>query len=456
MKQAQNTLSIRMIKGSNILMVTLPFLLCWFGFYETRLPSLWGLEENILLLLLFAGAYSLFARIYKAFQVSVKKVPEAIYSQTLAAILADGLIFVVNWLINYQMPPVLPMMRVLLLQIVLTVVWTAAAHKWYFNTFPPRKTAIVFAARPGMEKLIEYYSLERKYDVKMTLSPEECLANPQVLRSMDTVFLSGLACRERNMILKYCILHNIQVLLIPCIGDVILQGSAMTHLFHLPVLAVGQYAASPEYLLVKRLMDIFLSLTALLLLSPLMVLIALAIKLEDHGPIFYTQERLTRDGAVFRIYKFRSMRVDAEKDGVARLSTGENDDRITKVGRIIRKLRMDELPQLLNILQGTLSVCGPRPERPEIAAQYTEEMPEFDLRLQAKAGLTGYAQVYGQYNTSPYDKLLMDLIYIAHPSILMDLKIMLATIKVLFLPESTKGIEEGQITAQIQEAEEHV
>ena len=141
------------------------------------------------------------------------------------------------------------------------------------------------------------------------------------------------------------------------------------------------------------------------------------------------------------------MRVDAEKDGVARLSTGENDSRITPVGKIIRACRVDELPQLFNILKGDLSIVGPRPERPEIASQYCEEMPEFALRLQAKAGLTGYAQVYGKYNTTPYDKLTMDLMYIAHPSIVEDLKIMLATVKILFLPESTEGIAEGQTTA---------
>lgn len=156
---------------------------------------------------------------------------------------------------------------------------------------------------------------------------------------------------------------------------------------------------------------------------------------------------MTKNGKYFDVLKFRSMRVDAEKDGVARLSTGDKDDRITPVGRIIRKVRIDELPQLLNILQGAMSVVGPRPERPEIAAQYEEELPEFALRLQAKAGLTGYAQVYGQYNTTPYDKLQMDLMYIANPSFLEDIRICFATVKILFMPESTEGIAKGQITA---------
>ena len=141
------------------------------------------------------------------------------------------------------------------------------------------------------------------------------------------------------------------------------------------------------------------------------------------------------------------MRVDAERDGVARLSTGENDDRITPVGRVIRKTRIDELPQLLNIIKGDMAIVGPRPERPEIAEQYEKELPEFALRLQAKAGLTGYAQVYGKYNTTPYDKLQMDLMYIAKPSILEDFRIIFATVKILFMAESTEGVQEGQTTA---------
>jgi lipopolysaccharide/colanic/teichoic acid biosynthesis glycosyltransferase len=150
------------------------------------------------------------------------------------------------------------------------------------------------------------------------------------------------------------------------------------------------------------------------------------------------------------------MRQDAEKDGVARLSSGGADDRITPVGRFIRKVRIDELPQLFNILGGSMSLVGPRPERPEIAEQYYEELPEFALRLQAKAGLTGYAQVYGKYNTTPYDKLQMDLMYIAHPSFLEDLKIIFATVKILFMSESTEGIRAGASTALEGKEEEKI
>ena len=276
---------------------------------------------------------------------------------------------------------------------------------------------------------------------------DECLADLDQLSGMQTVFISGVHSHERNIILKYCIARGIEVLVIPRIGDVIMSSAQHRHMFHMPMLQVVRYRASLEYLFLKRLTDILISLTALVVLSPVMLVVAIAIKAYDRGPVLYSQVRLTKDAKEFRIYKFRSMRTDAEKDGVARLSTGDNDDRITPVGRIIRKLRLDELPQLFNILKGDLSVCGPRPERPEIAAQYEQEMPEFALRLQAKAGLTGYAQVYGKYNTTPYDKLQMDLMYIAHPSIVEDAKIMLATVKILFIPESTEGVSEGQTTA---------
>lgn len=226
-----------------------------------------------------------------------------------------------------------------------------------------------------------------------------------------------------------------------------MSGAKQIHMFHLPMLRIGRYDPQPEYLFLKRLADIVFAGAAAIILSPIMLITAIAIKAYDGGPVFYSQTRLTKNGREFGVLKFRSMKVNAEKDGVARLSSGENDPRITPVGRVIRKCRIDELPQLFNILKGDMTIVGPRPERPSIAAEYEKVMPEFRLRLQAKAGLTGYAQVYGKYNTTPYDKLLMDLTYISRPSLLEDMMIMFATVKILFMPESTEGVEEGQITA---------
>ena len=271
--------------------------------------------------------------------------------------------------------------------------------------------------------------------------------NLSVLDDVKTVFLSGIHSHDRNIILKYCVEADITVYVIPRVGDVIMSGAKVMHMFHLPMLRVGRYHPSPIFLTIKRGFDILVSGIAIVILSPIMAIVALAIKKTDGGPVFYKQVRLTKDGREFKVMKFRSMRVDAEKDGVARLSTGDKDDRITPVGHFIRKVRLDELPQLFNILKGDMSIVGPRPERPEIAAEYEKEMPEFRLRLQARAGLTGYAQVYGKYNTTPYDKLQMDLTYIANPSVLEDLRIMFATVKILFMPESTEGVAEGATTA---------
>ena len=167
-----------------------------------------------------------------------------------------------------------------------------------------------------------------------------------------------------------------------------------------------------------------------------MLVCALAVKCYDGGSIFYAQTRLTKDGKPFRVLKFRSMIADAEKDGKPRLA-GEDDDRITPVGKFLRKCRLDELPQLINILKGEMSVVGPRPERPELTEEYCRDMPEFRYRLKVKAGLTGYAQVTGVYDTVPFDKLKMDLMYIEHYSMLMDLRIILMTIKTMILPGNT-------------------
>lgn len=298
-----------------------------------------------------------------------------------------------------------------------------------------------------MENLISDYGLDKEYDVVKTVSIDDCIANIDMIDDMDIVFLSGIHSHERNVLIKYCVERGITAMIVPRIGDVIMSSAKNVHLFHLPMLRLDRYNPSPEYLFIKRTIDILVSGIAAVLLSPVMLVVAIAIKKTDGGPVFYKQKRLTKDGKIYDVLKFRSMRVDAEKDGVARLSTGENDDRITPIGRFIRKVRLDELPQVFNILAGSMSLVGPRPERPEIAAQYEAEMPEFRLRLQAKAGLTGYAQVYGKYNTTPYDKLQMDLMYIAHPSIWEDIRIMFSTVKILFMKDSTEGVAEGQTTA---------
>jgi lipopolysaccharide/colanic/teichoic acid biosynthesis glycosyltransferase len=232
----------------------------------------------------------------------------------------------------------------------------------------------------------------------------------------------------------------------PKIPDVIIKGSTQLHLFDTPLLLTREYALTIDQRVIKRIIDIVCSFILLIIASPFMLITAVLIKIYDKGPILYKQVRCTKNGAEFKILKFRSMKVDAEKDGVARLAA-VNDDRITPIGKFIRAVRIDELPQLFNIIAGDMSFIGPRPERPEIIKQYLENMPEFAYRTKVKAGLAGYAQVYGKYNTTPYDKLKLDLCYIENYSTLLDLKLMMLTLKILLKAESTEGISQEQITA---------
>lgn len=447
MTRFKHDLILRIIKTLDAVLMTVPFALCWYSYYAKHIASPFYAKGDYLVVALFFVLFIIFGRVYDAFLMSMQRISEIVYAQFLAAAVSDFIMYIVIWLLSKHLPNILPGVAALIGQVILAAVWAYNAHHAYFKIFPPQATAVIYDTRHGMEKLIGKYGLDTKYKVVLTATADECIANLAMLDGVSTVFMSGIHSHDRNVILKYCVENNIGTFVIPRIGDTIMSGAYPMHMFHLPMLKVGRYHPQPEYLFIKRLLDIVISAVALVVLSPIFLITAIAIKATDHGPVFYKQIRLTKDGKEFGILKFRSMRVDAEKDGVARLSSGDHDDRITPVGKVIRACRIDELPQLLNILRGKLSIVGPRPERPEIAAQYCEEMPEFSLRLQAKAGLTGYAQIYGKYNTTPYDKLVMDLMYIAHPSIVEDLKIMFATVKILFMPESTEGVSEGQTTA---------
>ena len=446
MRKNEYDVPVRICKVLNVILMALCFAAVWYGYYADRALVKYYRRGDWVVIFLFAILYFGFCRSYDAFHISTSPISELIYSQGLSLVIADFALYMVIWLLSLHMPNVLPMLLVLAAQLLVSVLWAYFSHKWYFFNYRPRETAVVYDAREGMESLIGEYGLERKFRIEHVLQVKECLENLSGLDGCDTVFLAGIHSHDRNIILKYCMYRGIRVYVIPRVGDVIMGGAKQIHMFHLPMMQIERYHPIPEYVLAKRFFDILLSGIALIVLSPFILVTAIAVK-SDGGPALYKQKRLTKDGRVFNVLKFRSMRVDAEKDGVARLSTGDKDDRITPVGKVIRKIRFDELPQLFNILRGDMSIVGPRPERPEIAAQYEKEMPEFALRLQAKAGLTGYAQVYGKYNTTPYDKLLMDLTYIGRPSLWEDFKICLATVKILFMPESTEGVAEGQTTA---------
>ena len=261
----------------------------------------------------------------------------------------------------------------------------------------------------------------------------------------DAVLVGDIPAKERNLLIKYCFEKDIRCYCIPKIADIMVIHSEQIDLFDTPLLLLRNNGLTYRQMFVKRVMDIVFAFVGILLASPVMLLIAAAIKAYDSGPVFYSQSRQTMGGREFQILKFRSMVVDSEKHG-ARLAK-RHDSRITPVGRLIRRLHFDELPQLFNILKGEMSLVGPRPERAEITNEYAKAIPEFPYRLKVKAGLTGYAQVYGQYNTAPYDKLKLDLSYISNYSIWLDIKLIVLTVKILFQKEKSEGVEGSQKTA---------
>lgn len=349
-----------------------------------------------------------------------------------------------NWLANAK-----PIAAAMLIQVLLSAVWVYVCNILYRKVFPPREILLVHGERPIDDIVAKFDSRKDKYRINRCMNISEGMEKirEEILAGYGAIVLWDIPTLERNELLKYCYSKSIRVYMMPKITDVLVQGADQLHLFDTPILLTREYALKAEQRIIKRLIDIICAVILIVIASPFMLITAIAIKIYDKGPVLYKQIRCTANAREFYILKFRSMRVDAERDGVARLAA-KNDDRITPVGRFIRAVRIDELPQLFNILKGDMSFIGPRPERPEIIAQYAEEMPEFVFRMKVKAGLAGYAQVYGKYNTTPYDKLKLDLTYIENYSVWLDLKLMLLTLKILFKPESTEGVDSGQTTAK--------
>lgn len=390
-------------------------------------------------------------RTYNAYKIGLFRAGEVFYAQTLVNLINNGFTYSFACLIELRLLNIGAMLAVLCAQTVVCAVWCLTANKLYFRLHPPMRTLIIYQNESDIDKLHEIVHFENRFDVQEKLeAPSSIYDILPFLNGYQAVIVSGVEATLRNGIVKECIDKDINCYFIPHTGDVIIAGAKHLQSFSVPIMSAKRASLRPEYAFIKRVMDALISVIGILCCSPLMLITAIAIKAYDHGPVFYKQVRLTKDGKRFNILKFRSMRVDAEKDGVARLAAN-HDDRITPVGRIIRAIRVDELPQLFNILMGDMSIVGPRPERPEIAAQYEKEIPAFSLRLQVKAGLTGTAQVYGRYNTEPRDKLKMDLMYINQMSLVEDLRLIFATIKILFMRESTMGVQDGQITASMKE-----
>lgn len=443
-----------------LVMQTAIFALVWYHFYaadQTILIKVFFRRGNYVVIGLYALMVFFFYKLYGGLRVGYQRVFDVLFSQIASVLCVNAVTYLQLCLIGRWrfLSNIRPILGMTLVDLGVNVGWVFLSRWIYLKIYPPRELLLITGQYSSDALIRKFASREDKYAIREIISYEEDLEwiKERVL-CYHGVILADIPSETRNHLLKFCFANDIRCYSVPKITDIMIMSAASIHQFDTALLLFRNKGLSIEQQFFKRCFDIIASLLALLIASPVMLVIALCIKLYDGGPVFFTQERLTKDGKTFNVIKFRSMRVEQKAAGYC--MTRKNDERITPVGKVIRNIHFDELPQLLNILKGEMSFVGPRPECPELAEEYAKIVPEFPFRLKVKAGLTGYAQVYGKYNTTPYDKLKLDLTYIENYSFVLDMKLMLLTVKVLFQKENTEGIEQWQTNASEPEEEKTV
>lgn len=433
------------IAGFEIFIESVLFACVWFSIYNIRRQSPFENKGNLMMIGFYALYLMLFIYLYGGMKYAYYRKGQLILSQTLGTLIANGVIYLQIIMVVgvFPFPTVWPIFALSGADFLVILILNQISEPVFRRLFPPRRLLLICDLRYKDNLIRKIDSRNDLYEVARCVSASEPLYRlKQEVQDCDAMMLYGIEEQKRNLLIKFCYERSIRIYVAPEITDILLRGADKLHSFDTPFLLLRNYGLSFEQRVIKRLMDILISGILLIVTSPVMLVTALAIRTEDHGPALFKQERVTAGGKKFFIYKFRSMIVDAEKDG-AQFSS-KNDSRITKVGKFIRATRLDELPQLLNILKGDMSIVGPRPERQQYIEEFCQDTPEFIYRLKVKAGLTGYAQIYGKYNTTPLDKLKLDLMYIETYSILLDIRLIFLTLKIMFMKESTEGVEDGQ------------
>ena len=426
------------------LLATVMFFAVWLEFVvdHNQTSNLTGWGNLGMAAGIYIVLYYIIGRALKSYGIGVYRKANLLASQVMTIFVVDVIELFISCAITGQFrffPQFL--WRYLLLGIVQSIVIifiTIFLVDLYRKLFKPQQILEVYGGE-SCENTEFMNTRPDKYHIVDSISVDVGTDKiVSILNRYEAILLNDIPSEDKNDILKECFRIGKRVYFTPKISDIIGKNSEDINLFDTPLFLCRNNGLAFHQLVIKRIFDILVSLIVLIVFSPVFAIIAILIKVEDGGPVLYRQDRVTIGGKVFSILKFRSMIVDAEKDGVP-LPAGEDDERITKVGRFIRATRLDELPQMINILVGDMSVVGPRPERVEHVEKYTADIPEFVFRLKVKGGLTGVAQVFGKYNTSPLSKLKMDLYYITNYSLLLDLQIIFETAKILVQKESTEG-----------------
>ena len=415
--------------------------------FSYRNPYLLRLSRtSAITLLAYVFVYLLTTQVYGGFDIDEKKSKPVIYSLSLCIITSDlaahlflsimNVTVVHNGHFVYEQPWLLALCMVI--QILITSLLTYSCNHIYFKIVPPQSCLIISHEGDNIRNIRKSIASYRK---QYKICTEIDLHHPDLFSLIDShrcVFLCNLTANERLSIVEYCYNKRKHIYYTLEVSDFVSLGAKRVIFGDTSMMHSTPKGLTMEQRVIKRAIDVIASALGLLLLSPLFLVVAIAIKIEDGGHVFYRQQRATYAGRTFDVIKFRSMK----EENSVNVSVTKDDDRITKVGKFIRKYRIDELPQLINVLKSDMSLVGPRPEMMENVEKYTCELPEFSYRLWAKAGITGMAQIFGKYNTSPKEKLALDLAYIEQYSLLLDLRLLLRTILVFFTPsESTEAFD---------------
>ncbi len=383
--------------------------------------------------------FTIFLNTFDGLKYGVYRKTNIIIAQSLAALATAFIIYLQIVLMAARFLTVVPLLLMVLADIVVIVMLSTLGEGIMRKLFPPRKQLIVWDIYSPDAFLDKISTRRDKFVVSEIVNVSIGLEElEKLIKNSESVIIYDVHSEMRNKVIKICFENDVRAYATSKISDILTRGAECVHLFDTPLLLYRNIGLTIEQRFLKRALDIVVSVIMLIITSPLLLASAIAIKLYDGGPVFFRQARGTLGGKIFYIHKFRSMIVDAEKDGAPHPAE-EADPRITPIGKFLRASRLDELPQFIDILVGNMSIVGPRPERIEHIQQYTEEIPEFQFRLKVRGGLTGYAQLYGKYNTTPYDKLQLDLMYIQNYSFFLDIKLILMTIKIMFIKESTEG-----------------
>ncbi|MBE6765566.1 MAG: exopolysaccharide biosynthesis polyprenyl glycosylphosphotransferase [Ruminococcaceae bacterium] len=437
---------------SSILIVLLLLLywIIWSHFYADTIKLAFWTKGHWMMLAVYLLLLCIFTKVYGGQHIGSRRILDIVYSHSLAALFANIVDYPVICLLAYKISNPLPMLLLTAMDVLVITLWSVAAKRIYRKLYPPRKLLVVTNGSASRFMIKRFSERNDSYKASKFIEYSQGLdAIKSECQKYDGMALCDIPATERNELMQYCFENNILMYVEPSLSDLIMTGATDSTTSDTPMYLLRNCGLTAEKRFFKRMLDLVIIVPLALIMLPFMAIIALLIKFYDGGSVFYKQERLTEGGKIFMIYKFRSMRMDSE-GGKARLAR-KNDDRITPVGRVLRAIHFDELPQIINILKGDMSIVGPRPERPEIAEQYKDFAPAFDYRLKVKAGLTGYAQVFGKYNTPPQDKLKLDLYYIQHQNVLLDIELILKTIKILFVKDNTEGVEDWQLIAGSEE-----